>query len=203
MTSVLSSREYADLRCKVACGLGQAGVPLNHQAVARVGGAGVALPCPTAGASMIIRDFAAEGRGWCDSRARCACRDVRPRGAFVVVGPTTTLFRRRWANHDIPIAAGRAFGLAQLSPEGRSPGWEDRGAVFRSATPSSTGSTSMIVKDFPDPSGESFRIMNGRAAGRGARAVARFLMIMRGGRSLIRPSVSERCFGSTQPLAEG
>ena len=101
MTSVLSSREYADLRCKVACGLGQAGVPLNHRAVARVGGAGVALPCPTAGASMIIRDFAAEGRGWCDSRARCACRDVRPRGAFVVVGPTTTLFRRRWANHDI------------------------------------------------------------------------------------------------------
>ena len=107
MTSVLSSREYADLRCKVACGLGQAGVPLNHQAVARVGGAGVALPCPTAGASMIIRDFAAEGRGWCDSRARCACRDVRPRGAFVVVGPTTTYRSLRAGLSDLPNSPQR------------------------------------------------------------------------------------------------
>ena len=50
-------------------------------------------------------------RGCCDFWGRCACRDVRPRAAFVVVGPTTTLFCRRWANHDIPVATGRVSGL--------------------------------------------------------------------------------------------
>ena len=51
------------------------------------------------------------GRGCCDSWARCACRDVRPWAAFVVVGPTTTLFCRGWASHDIPVAASGVSGL--------------------------------------------------------------------------------------------
>ena len=50
------------------------------------------------------------GPGCYDSWARCACRDVRPRAAFVVVGPTTTLFCRGWASHDIPVAASGVSG---------------------------------------------------------------------------------------------
>ena len=69
---------------------------------------------------MIIKAPAPGGRGCCDSWARCACRDVRLRAAFVVNGPTTTLFCRRWSNHDIPVAASRVSGLGVPCLSGQS-----------------------------------------------------------------------------------
>ena len=79
------------------------------------------IASPTAGNSITIKDVPAEGRGCCDSWARCVCRDVRRWAAFVVNGPTTTLFRRRWTNHDIPIAAGRGFRTSYDVPNSQIP----------------------------------------------------------------------------------
>src|SRR5215471_3063675 len=84
------------------------------------------------------------GGGWgcCDFWGRCACRDVRPRAAFVVVGPTTTLFCRGWTNHDIPTTQDR-LARALASAGRRSICEAPRGslAVAREGAAGSAGRT--------------------------------------------------------------
>ena len=94
---------------------------------------GIASPPPEIpGPSRIL----GRGRGCCDFWGRCACRDVRPRVAFVVVGPTTTLLCRRWSNHDIPPRREPGSRAWRAVPQ--RPGRHDHESRHRCAAPDMT-----------------------------------------------------------------